>query len=120
MLTVGIPREIKTLEKRVGLTPDGAAALAKQGIAVLVQKGAGEESGFRDAAYQAAGAQLIAGAEEVYKQAGLIQKIKEPLSSEYAYFRPGQILFSFFHLASPAACDLVRALMEKKVTALAF
>ncbi len=120
MLTVGVPKEIKTLEKRVGLTPEGAAALVREGVAVLVEKHAGEGSGFSDEAYRAAGAVLAENAGEVYKKAGLIQKIKEPLAPEYPFFRPGQILFSFLHLAAPAACDLVRVLMEKKVSALAF
>jgi len=104
----------------VGLTPAGVALLSRQGIPVLVERHAGEGSGFSDESYRAAGAGLVDDAGELYQAAGVIQKIKEPLPSEYAYFRPGQMLFSFLHLAAPAACDLVQSLRNQKVTALAY
>ncbi len=119
-LTIGIPKEIKTLEKRVGLTPAGAQALRQKGLDVLIQKGAGESSGFSDELYRQAGAMLVGSAAEIYARSGLIQKIKEPLPGEYDFFKPGLILFSFLHLAAPSSCDLVQALMKRRVTALAF
>ncbi|MBP9865256.1 MAG: hypothetical protein KBC91_02510 [Candidatus Omnitrophica bacterium] len=119
-LILGIPKEIKTLEKRVGLTPEGLHQLTQQGIQVYVEKGAGEASGFSNAAYEQAGALFANSAAELYECSQIIQKIKEPLPSEFAYFHPGLILFSFLHLAAPSSCDLVKALRDNKVTALAF
>lgn len=120
VMAMGVPKEIKTLEKRVGLTPQGVRSLQERGHCVLVQKGAGEGSGFSDEDYRQAGAEVVPDAKELYQRAGLILKIKEPLPPEFVYFRPGLVLFSFLHLAAPAACDLVRALKEQQVTALAF
>lgn len=120
MLTVGIPKEIKTREKRVGLTPEMVKALRKLGIPVLVQKGAGSESGFSDEDYLRADADLVSDAKELYARADLIQKVKEPLAAEYPLLRRGQILFCFLHLASPAHCDLAKALVRSGVTAIGF
>lgn len=119
-LVIGIPKEIKSLEKRVGLTPQGVQQLSLAGCKTLVQRGAGETSSFSDDSYEKAGAVLVNTAAELYDNAQIILKVKEPLPSEFTYLRPGLVLFSFLHLAAPTACDLVRALMSRGVTALAF
>lgn len=120
MLRVGIPKEIKTLEKRVGLVPRAVQSLCEKGIPVLVEQNAGSQSGYRDEEYQKAGALLVANASALYAQADLIQKVKEPLSSEFALLRKDQILFGFLHLASPENAPLVKALMTSGVTAIGY
>ncbi|MFC4302706.1 alanine dehydrogenase [Cohnella boryungensis] len=117
-MIVGLPKEVKKQEYRVALTPAGCEMLAKQGCQVVVQRGAGEGSGFADQEYEAAGAQLAETAQEVWSTAELIVKVKEPLPEEFDYFRPNQILFTYLHLA--AAPNLARALMERQVAALAY
>ena len=117
--TVGIPKEIKPLEKRVGLAPEGVRKLSAAGIRVLVEAAAGAGSGFSDEDYRTAGAAIVSSPAEVYN-AGLIQKIKEPLPAEFEFLKPNQVIFSFLHLASPAACGLVKALRERRVTAIAY
>ena len=117
-LRVGIPREIKSGEKRVGLTPQGVQSLTEAGIRVLVQSGAGEGSGFSDQEYQKAGAEIIAGARDLYLQSELIKKVKEPVASERDYLRPELIIFSYLHLASPHNRDLLQRLIDQKVTAI--
>lgn len=117
-LTIGIPREIKPAERRVGLTPLGAGELKKARIRVLVEKGAGFGSGFSDAAYREAGAEIIGRAPELYKQAGLIKKVKEPFRPEWEFLRPGLVLFCYLHLASPENRELLQFLLGRKVTAL--
>ena len=119
MLSVGIPKEIKPLEKRVGLIPSAVSAFCKQGIFVRVQAGAGDASGYSDDDYQRAGAQIAATAEEVY-QADFIQKVKEPQAAEFPFLRRDQILFCFLHLASPENAGLVRALTESGAGAIAY
>jgi alanine dehydrogenase len=96
---VGVPAEIKNNEFRVGMTPAGAHEFVVHGHTVLVQKGAGEGSSFSDAEYQAAGATLIDTADEVFAQADMIVKVKEPQAVEIAKLRPGQILYTYLHLA---------------------
>lgn len=118
MLAVGVPREIKPGEKRVGLTPFGARRLKEAGVRVLVEKGAGRGSDFPDSAYEEAGAQIVPRTAELYKQAGLIKKVKEPFPPEREFLRPDLILFSFLHLASPENRELLQALLQKKVTAI--
>lgn len=120
MLTVGIPREIKPLEKRVGLVPSHVAALTRLGIPVVVEKRAGESSGFSDEAYQKAGARILPDAKSIYQAAGLIQKVKEPLPAEYSLLRAGQILFCFLHLASPENYQTLRSLMRAGATAVGY
>ncbi|MSR76651.1 MAG: hypothetical protein EXS63_00260 [Candidatus Omnitrophica bacterium] len=120
MLILGIPKEIKTLEKRVGLTPDGASHLIGKGITVLVETRAGAESGFSDADYQKAGAQIIPSPEKLYALAGLIQKVKEPLSAEFPLLRKEHTLFCFLHLASQENCALKDALVHSRCTAVGF
>ncbi len=117
-MVVGVPREIKRHEDRVALTPAGAEALAAAGHRVLVESGAGVGSGFPDEQYRRAGATLVPGAAEVYGGADLVVKVKEPLPEEHGLLRPGQILFTFLHLAADEG--LTRALCEGGVTAIAY
>jgi len=115
---IGVPKEIKAQEYRVALTPAGADALVQMGHRVMVEEGAGGGSGFLDADYRAAGASTVRTAAEVWQNAEMIVKVKEPLPSEYPFFRPGLILFTFLHLAADKPLTL--ALMEKKVVAIAY
>jgi alanine dehydrogenase len=114
---IGIPREIKTEEHRVAATPTGVAALLKAGHSVSVQAHAGAAIGYADSAYAAAGARVVDDPEAVY-QADLIFKVKEPQAAEVEFLRPDQILFCYLHLA--AAPDLAHALIQRRVTAIAF
>jgi alanine dehydrogenase len=117
-MIIGVPREIKEQENRVGLLPSGAYQLVKRGHQVLVEHGAGTGSGYKDDDYRAAGAELIEGHEEVFARAELIVKVKEPLPSEYALLRPGRILFTYLHLA--ANRELTLALVRSGITALGY
>ncbi|GAV15872.1 alanine dehydrogenase [Paenibacillus sp. NAIST15-1] len=117
-MIIGVPMEIKNNENRVALTPAGVAAFHKAGHRVIIEHDAGIGSGFDNASYEQAGATIIPSAAEVWAQADMIMKVKEPLSSEYGYFRPGLILFTYLHLA--AEPELARALIEHKVTAIAY
>jgi alanine dehydrogenase len=117
-LFVGVVKEIKAYENRVALTPAGALALVKAGHQVIVEKAAGKGSGFEDAEYVAAGATILPTAAEVWAKAEMIMKVKEPLPSEYGFFREGQILFTYLHLAPEP--ELTKALIEKKVVAIAY
>jgi alanine dehydrogenase len=99
-MRVGIPKEIKTNENRVAMVPAGVEALVAAGHSVLVETGAGSGSGFEDAAYLAAGAQIARDAEAVWAAAELIVKVKEPIEAEWKRIRPGQILFTYFHFAA--------------------
>ncbi len=117
-MIVGVPKEIKKQEYRVALTPAGCEMVVKQGHDVVVQHGAGEGSGFTDEEYGAAGARLVAEAAEVWSAADMIVKVKEPLPEEFPYFRNGQVLFTYLHLA--AAPELAKALVDKNVTAIAY
>jgi alanine dehydrogenase len=117
-MIVGIPKELKDHEYRVSLTPDGAAALTRAGHDVLIEPSAGQGSGFGDEEYRKAGASIAVSKDEVFKKAELIVKVKEPLPSECQLFRPGQVLFTYLHLASLP--DLTKALLERKITAIAY
>lgn len=117
-LVVGVPKEIKNNENRVALTPGGAGMLQMSGHRVLVEEGAGIGSGFSDEDYKQEGATIIAHAAEVWAQSDMIMKVKEPMPAEYGYFKEGQILFTYLHLA--AAGDLAAQLLEKKVTGIAY
>jgi len=116
-LIVGIPKEIKNCETRVAMTPEGVAYLCKAGHVVLVERGAGAESGFADETYALSGA-AFADAAQVWAEAELILKVKEPLPEEYENFRRGLILFSFLHLAANE--PLKMALANAGVRALAY
>lgn len=117
-MQIGIPKEIKDHEKRVALTPQGVRELVSQGHKVVVQKTAGEGSGFSDEEYQRAGAQIVPLAEDVYEAADMVVKVKEPLSQEVPLLRPGQILFTYLHLAADRKLTL--SLMEKEIVGLAY
>ena len=116
-MIVGVPREIKTGEQRVALTPAGARALAEARHRVLVERGAGQGSGIRDEDYTAAGAALDS-VEAVWARAEMILKVKEPLPPEYPRLRPGQILFTYLHLA--AVPELARQLKKADVIAIGY
>ncbi|MFC4304576.1 alanine dehydrogenase [Cohnella boryungensis] len=117
-MNIGIPKEIKSNENRVALTPAGVKELTRRGHRVMVEAGAGEGSGFTETEYAEAGAVLIDTASEVWAKADMIMKVKEPLASEYEFFRPGLLLFAYLHLAAEPA--LVEALVRSKVTAIAY
>ncbi len=117
-MRIGTPTEIKNSEYRVGLVPSGVATLVKSGHSVLIQKGAGLGSGVPDEAYVKAGATIVDTAEEIWKQAEMIIKVKEPLPQEYPLMRKGQILFTYLHLA-PAA-ELTKALLDQGVIGVAY
>jgi len=115
---VGLPKEIKDNEYRVGLTPAGVRALTDSGHQVLVERGAGDGSGFEDALYQRAGATTISSAAEVWAKADMIVKVKEPIGPEYPLMREGQLLFTYLHLAPDR--ELTKQLLERKVTGIAY
>jgi len=117
-MIIGVPKEIKTQEYRVALTPAGVDALIRAGHRVVIEDGAGEGSGFLNADYQAAGAGIAASTVEVWSNAEMIVKVKEPLPSEYGFFRPGLIIFTFLHLAADK--QLALALMKSKIVAIAY
>lgn len=117
-MIIGIPKEIKNNENRVALTPGGAAVLREAGHSVIVEAGAGAGSGFSDEEYAKEGAQLLPSAAEVWGKAEMIMKVKEPLPSEFGYFREGLTLFTYLHLA--AEPKLTEALVQHKVTAIAY
>jgi alanine dehydrogenase len=117
-MIIGCPKEIKTRESRVALTPSGVKALVKDGHQVLVEVDAGFGSGFANEEYAIAGAQILATAEEVWNRSDLVIKVKEPLESEFVFFRPGLILFTYLHLASDES--LTAALLKTKMIGLAY
>ncbi|HCF55646.1 MAG TPA: alanine dehydrogenase [Bacillus sp. (in: Bacteria)] len=117
-MIIGVPKEIKNNENRVALTPAGVLAFVKAGHKVLIETNAGVESGFNNVDYVYAGAEIIQSAAEVWRQSEIIMKVKEPLASEYTYFRPDLILFTYLHLAAEPA--LAQALKDNGVTAIAY
>ena len=117
-MMIGVPKEIKDHEYRVGVTPDGVRALRHAGHEVLVEPTAGAGSGFSDDQYRQAGAKIVSSKEALFREAALIVKVKEPQRSETHLFRPGQVLFTYLHLASSA--ELTKALLEAGITAIAY
>jgi alanine dehydrogenase len=117
-MIIGVPKEIKSQEHRVGLIPSTATTLTRKGHTVLVQQGAGIGAGYPDETYVAAGAQMIADAKDVFAKADMIVKVKEPLPPEYGLLRRGQILFTYLHLA--ASKPLTDALVQSGVTGVAY
>lgn len=115
---VGIPNEIKIHEYRVAMIPVGVEELTRAGHKVLVQAGAGQGSGISDEQYAANGAEIVRTAEEVWKRADLIVKVKEPLPIEWPLMRPGQVIFTYFHFAADE--NLTRAVMVSGATAIAY
>lgn len=117
-MRVGVPTEVKNNEFRVAITPAGVAELARRGYEVLIQAGAGEGSAISDADFKTAGAHLIATAEQVWADADLLLKVKEPTATEYPLLRGDQTLFTFLHLAASRACTA--ALLAAGTTAIAY
>ncbi|MEA2049059.1 MAG: alanine dehydrogenase [Campylobacterota bacterium] len=117
-MKIGVPKEIKTDEYRVSITPEGVAELIREEHQVYVQAGAGEGSGFSDKAYVNAGASLVSEASEVYDVSDIIIKVKEPILSEYTLFKKNQILLTYLHLAADEI--LTRFLLDKKIHAFAY
>lgn len=117
-MIIGTVKEIKNGENRVGLTPFGSHALVQKGHTVLIEKNAGLNSGFSDEEYRKTGAKILEKAAQVYEKADLIIKVKEPQKSEFSYYRPGIILYTYLHLA--AEPEVTKMLLEKKVTAIAY
>ncbi|MBA2705760.1 MAG: alanine dehydrogenase [Blastocatellia bacterium] len=117
-MIVGLPKEIKDNEYRVGLTPAGVRALSDSNHQVIVEPSAGEGSGFADALYQRAGAQIIDSADDVWAKADMIVKVKEPIEPEYPRMREGQLLFTYLHLAPDR--KLTEQLVQRKVTGIAY
>ncbi|WP_345987081.1 alanine dehydrogenase [Sulfurimonas sp. HSL1-2] len=117
-MKIGVPKEVKTEEYRVAVTPSGVKELVKNGHTVYVQTSAGEGSGFSDDDYAAAGAELLEGAAAVFDAAELIVKVKEPIAQEYPLFKEGQTLFTYLHLAADEA--QTKFLLEKKIKAYAY
>ena len=99
-MKIGVPKEIKTNENRVALVPAGAEALAAAGHTVMIEKGAGEGSGFPDSAYTSVGASIGADADAVWREAEMIMKVKEPIKSEWPRMKKGQVIFTYFHFAA--------------------
>ena len=117
-MVIGVPKEVKDHETRVGLVPSGAAELCELGHTVLVETRAGEGSSLTDDEYSYAGAQIVPTAGEVWSQADLVVKVKEPQPSEYPHFRPGLTLFTYLHLAPLP--ELTEELLRSKVNGVAY
>ena len=117
-MIVGLPKEIKDNEYRVGLTPAGVRALKDAGHDIFVEKSAGEGSGFPDDLYKRAGGEILDSADDVWAKADMIVKVKEPIAPEYPRMRAGQLLFTYLHLAPDH--ELTRQLIERKVTGIAY
>ena len=117
-MRVGIPTEIKNNEYRVAITPAGVSELARRGHDVLVQCGAGEGSAIGDADFEAAGARMVETADQVWEQADLVLKVKEPIAPEYTRMRKGQVLFTYLHLAASRPCT--DALLASGTTSIAY
>ncbi|MBT9392798.1 alanine dehydrogenase [Hymenobacter sp. NST-14] len=117
-MLIGVPKEIKNNENRVGLTPAGVAEFRKHGHEVYVQATAGNGSGFSDAEYEQAGATVLPTIEDVYAKAEMIVKVKEPIASEYPLIKENQLLFTYFHFASGE--ELTHAMIERKAVCLAY
>lgn len=117
-MKIGVPRERKTLEQRVALTPDGAAELVKIGATVLIETQAGAKSFFEDSDYIQAGCTVVQALEEVWMKSDMVVKVKEPHESEFKYFREDLILFDYLHLASMP--DVTKAMLDGKITGIAY
>jgi alanine dehydrogenase len=117
-MTIGVPKEIKDGENRVGITPAGVLTLVQRGHTVLVEAGAGQASGIEDRQYQAAGARVLPQAADVWSGADLVVKVKEPLAPEFPLMKPGLVLFTYLHLAS--SLPLTRSLLERQVVAIGY
>lgn len=117
-MIISVPKEIKNNEFRVAITAAGVHELRSNGHTILVQAGAGTGSGISDEQYRAAGAHIVADADELWARADMVLKVKEPVAAEYRHFREGLVLFTYLHLA--AEPELTRALLDARVTAIAY
>ncbi len=117
-MKIGLPKEIKDNEYRVGLTPAGVHALADAGHEVFVQKTAGEGSGFADDQYVQAGGKMLDTADEIWETGDMIVKVKEPIAPEYPRMRENQLLFTYLHLAPEL--ELTKQMLERNVTGVAY
>jgi alanine dehydrogenase len=117
-MMIGVPKEVKDHESRVGVTPAGVHALVAAGHTVLVEHNAGELSALTDDEYQAAGAEIVGSAQDVWRLADMVVKVKEPIETEYRHFREGLVLFTYLHLAPMT--ELTDALLANKVTGIAY
>ena len=117
-MIIGVPKEIKNNENRVGMTPSGVQEMTRHGHVVYVQASAGVNSGFSDEAYTAAGAKILPSIEEVYAKADMIVKVKEPIEREYSLVRKGQLVFTYFHFASSE--PLTKAMIESGAVCCAY
>lgn len=117
-MIIGVPKEIKNNENRVGLTPEGALELTKRGHEVYVQDGAGEGSGIPNKSYESVGVHILPAIEDIYAKAEMIIKVKEPIESEYKLIKEDQLLFTYFHFASHR--PLTDAMIERKAVCLAY
>lgn len=117
-MLIGVPKEVKDHESRVGIVPSGAKALVDAGHKVIVEADAGALSSMLDEDYKAAGAEIVSSAGEVWRRADMVVKVKEPIEKEYQYFREGLVLFTYLHLAPLP--ELTQTLLDKKVTGIAY
>lgn len=117
-MIIGVPKEIKNNENRVGLTPGAVQVLTKKGHEVLIENSAGLGSGFEDQEYLSAGACLVESHDEIFQKADILVKVKEPLEAEYELLRPSQALFTYLHLAPNK--PLTQALLKQRVTGIAY
>ncbi|SFK09791.1 L-alanine dehydrogenase [Halobacillus dabanensis] len=117
-MIIGIPREIKNNENRVAITPSGVINLINKGHKIRIETQAGAGSNFTDEEYRDAGAEIVVTASDIWANSEMVMKVKEPLPSEYGYFRKGLVLFTYLHLA--AEPELTKALVENEVTAIAY
>lgn len=117
-MLIGVPKEIKNNENRIAITPAGVLSLINNGHQVIIEDNAGKGSGFTNEEFEKVGAKIVPTAKDVWTQAEMILKVKEPLPQEYPLFQEGQILFTYLHLAPEP--ELTRALMEKNVVAIAY
>src|SRR5277367_3305841 len=117
-MIIGVPKEVKDHETRVGITPAGVKSLTEAGHTVLVETHAGELSALTDDEYQSAGAEIVGAAHNVWGNADMVVKVKEPIEKEYVFFREGLVLFTYLHLAPlPGLTD---ALLKSKVIGIAY
>ena len=117
-MIIGVPKEIKLQEHRIGLTPDSAKILTDKGHEVLVQNNGGFEAGFTNEDYKSAGAKILDSAEDIFKKADIIVKVKEPQMNEVAMIRENQIIYTYLHLA--AAKELTEGLVKSKAVCIAY
>jgi alanine dehydrogenase len=117
-MIIGVPKEIKNGEKRVAVTPQGVDALVSHDHRVLVEKGAGSGSGFSDREYEKAGAKVVEKKEDIWNEAHMVVKVKEPLEPEFPLMRPGQIIFTYLHLAADR--ELTHRLMESRIVGIGY